>query len=204
MMGSMSNAAAASPSNSFKAAPAIGDESPSPSSSSSSSSAPSIAGHAKAKEIAAISEKKMSEAQVGNGVHGNHEHGKAEDHAGRGHGIGHDRRLGNGYADDGDDEYGKDDRETRHAMGAMGRNKWYAEHITADMYQVCRLKSTRTDRSTAYQHMEIIDTAPFGPSLLLDGRMQSATVRCAPDPFLPSFFPFFPSYPTPRPSLCSL
>lgn len=54
------------------------------------------------------------------------------------------------------------------------RRRWYYEHITPDLYLASGLKKVLYTGQTRYQKVEIIETAPFGHSLVLDGRTQSS------------------------------
>ena len=54
------------------------------------------------------------------------------------------------------------------------RRRWYYEHITPDLYLASGLNKVLYTGQTRYQKVEIIETAPFGHSLVLDGRTLSS------------------------------
>ncbi len=52
--------------------------------------------------------------------------------------------------------------------------QWHVEHITPELLQVERIKSVIHSGKTAYQSVQILYTACFGRTLVLDGKTQSA------------------------------
>lgn len=52
---------------------------------------------------------------------------------------------------------------------------WFREDITADAYSSWRLKGIYVEDKSEFQSLQIIDTAPFGKLLLMDGKSQSAS-----------------------------
>ena len=50
---------------------------------------------------------------------------------------------------------------------------WYAESVSPDLAVLLRLRSVLFSGSTAYQKVEVLDSAVFGRSLVLDGKTQS-------------------------------
>ena len=52
--------------------------------------------------------------------------------------------------------------------------KWYYEYITPELFQASHLTQTLYSGRTPYQQVEVIETAPFGRCLVLDGRTQSS------------------------------
>jgi len=52
--------------------------------------------------------------------------------------------------------------------------KWYYEYITPDLFLSSHLSRIVFSGKTKYQQIEIIDTVPFGRTLVLDGRTQSS------------------------------
>ena len=51
---------------------------------------------------------------------------------------------------------------------------WYLEYMTPDLVQASGVRGMLYDGQTRYQRVQVIDTGPFGRSLILDGKMQSA------------------------------
>ena len=51
---------------------------------------------------------------------------------------------------------------------------WYLEYITPDLVQAAGVRSVLYDGRTAYQRVQVIETGPFGRSLVLDGKTQSS------------------------------
>ena len=51
---------------------------------------------------------------------------------------------------------------------------WYYEYITPDLFLSSHLSKIVFSGQTKYQQIEIIDTVPFGRTLVLDGRTQSS------------------------------
>ena len=52
--------------------------------------------------------------------------------------------------------------------------QWYIEQITSDLYMAESLANTIYSGTTKFQSVEILDTHPWGKSLVLDGRTQSS------------------------------
>ena len=52
--------------------------------------------------------------------------------------------------------------------------EWIKEYITPVLYQMTAIQDKVYSGKTAYQNVEIVDTAPHGRCLLLDGKTQSA------------------------------
>ncbi|MBI2172248.1 MAG: polyamine aminopropyltransferase [Chloroflexi bacterium] len=53
-------------------------------------------------------------------------------------------------------------------------SRWYFEHITPSLKLVSELTKILYVGDTKYQHVEILESVPFGRSLVLDGRTQSS------------------------------
>ena len=51
---------------------------------------------------------------------------------------------------------------------------WYLEYITPDLVQGSAVRTVLYDGRTAYQRVQVIETKPFGRSLVLDGKTQSS------------------------------
>jgi spermidine synthase len=51
---------------------------------------------------------------------------------------------------------------------------WYLEYITPDLVQGSAVRHVLYDGRTAYQRVQVIETRPFGRSLVLDGKTQSS------------------------------
>ena len=51
---------------------------------------------------------------------------------------------------------------------------WYLEHITPELVQGAAVRRVLYDGQTPYQKVQIIETGPFGRSLVLDGKTQSS------------------------------
>ena len=51
---------------------------------------------------------------------------------------------------------------------------WFLEYMTPDLVQASGVRGMLYDGQTRYQRVQVIDTGPFGRSLILDGKMQSA------------------------------
>ena len=51
---------------------------------------------------------------------------------------------------------------------------WFRESISEDLYQEARISNTVYSARSPYQAIEIIDTLPFGRTLVLDGKTQSS------------------------------
>ncbi|MBI4338425.1 MAG: fused MFS/spermidine synthase [Chloroflexi bacterium] len=52
--------------------------------------------------------------------------------------------------------------------------RWYSEYITPSLLLVSELAKVLYVGDTLYQHVEVLETVPFGRSLVLDGRTQSS------------------------------
>ncbi len=52
--------------------------------------------------------------------------------------------------------------------------EWIQEYITPVLYQMTAIRDRVYSGKTAYQNVEVVDTAPYGRCLLLDGKTQSA------------------------------
>lgn len=52
--------------------------------------------------------------------------------------------------------------------------EWIKEYITPVLYQMTAIQGRVYSGKTAYQNVEVVDTAPYGRCLLLDGKTQSA------------------------------
>lgn len=63
------------------------------------------------------------------------------------------------------------------ASSSAGITKWYSECVLPNLYQFSVLKETLHWARSEFQEMEILDLDPFGQSLVLDKRIQSASVR---------------------------
>ena len=55
-------------------------------------------------------------------------------------------------------------------------NKWYSEYVLPNLYQASVLKETLHWAKSEFQELEILDLDPFGQCLVLDKRIQSASV----------------------------
>ena len=53
-------------------------------------------------------------------------------------------------------------------------DEWTTEAVTPDLLQLTRVHNVVYSGRTQYQHVEILDTAPFGRVLRLDGKTQSS------------------------------
>ncbi|KAA0173116.1 hypothetical protein FNF27_05465 [Cafeteria roenbergensis] len=51
---------------------------------------------------------------------------------------------------------------------------WFREEVTEDMSVTMRLKNITFDAKSEFQRAQIVETAPFGKTLVLDGKSQSA------------------------------
>ena len=51
---------------------------------------------------------------------------------------------------------------------------WYLEYITPELVQGAGVRRVLYDGQTPYQKVQVIETAPFGRSLVLDGKTQSS------------------------------
>ncbi len=58
--------------------------------------------------------------------------------------------------------------------GPSPRTLWYHELITPDLVQAAGLRSIIYEGDTPWQHVQFLDTAPFGRMLVLDGKTQSS------------------------------
>ena len=52
--------------------------------------------------------------------------------------------------------------------------RWYYEYITPDLFLASSLSKVAYSGKTKYQRVEILETVPFGKTLVLDGRTQSS------------------------------
>jgi spermidine synthase len=55
-----------------------------------------------------------------------------------------------------------------------GDDSWYLEYITPELVMASAVKKVIYDGRTQYQQVQVIDTVPFGRSLILDGKTQSS------------------------------
>ena len=53
-------------------------------------------------------------------------------------------------------------------------NRWYVEYINEDLSYSSRLNSVIYTGQSKFQHIDIIETIPFGKTLILDGKTQSS------------------------------
>ena len=53
-------------------------------------------------------------------------------------------------------------------------NRWYIEHLNEDFSYSLRLKRVIYTGQSEFQHIDIIETIPFGKTLILDGKTQSS------------------------------
>ena len=60
--------------------------------------------------------------------------------------------------------------------GLPSRTTWYLEYITPDLVQAASLQRVLYTGRTQYQDVSLVETAPFGRMLVLDGKTQSAEV----------------------------
>ena len=58
--------------------------------------------------------------------------------------------------------------------GLPSRTTWYLEHISPDLVQAASLQQVLHTGRTQYQDVSLIETAPFGRMLVLDGKTQSS------------------------------
>ncbi len=63
--------------------------------------------------------------------------------------------------------------ESRAAL-PYSRAEWVTEAVTPDLHQLTRIRGVVYSGRTRYQHVEILDTEPFGRVLRLDGKTQSS------------------------------
>ena len=52
--------------------------------------------------------------------------------------------------------------------------RWYIEYINEDLSYSSRLKNVIYTGQSKFQHIDIIETIPFGKTLILDGKTQSS------------------------------
>lgn len=58
--------------------------------------------------------------------------------------------------------------------GLPSQTIWYFEYITPELIQAEGVRGVVYEGDTAYQHVQVLDTGPFGRSLVLDGKTQSS------------------------------
>ena len=58
--------------------------------------------------------------------------------------------------------------------GLPVRTVWYLEHITPELVQASGVRQVIYEGDTPYQHVQLIETGPFGRMLVLDGKTQSS------------------------------
>lgn len=56
----------------------------------------------------------------------------------------------------------------------MTSSFWFDEEVTADLSMRMRLKTLTHDAQSDFQRVQVIETVPFGTTLVLDGKTQSA------------------------------
>ena len=54
------------------------------------------------------------------------------------------------------------------------RTIWYLEYITPDLVQASSVQQVIYEGDTLYQHVQVLETGPFGRTLVLDGKTQSS------------------------------
>lgn len=59
-------------------------------------------------------------------------------------------------------------------MQLPDQTTWYFEHLTPELVQAANLRRILFAGRTRYQYAQIIETGPFGRSLILDGKTQSS------------------------------
>jgi spermidine synthase len=59
---------------------------------------------------------------------------------------------------------------------SSGQNFWHMEHMEPGLIQGSQITSVIFDGRSAYQATQIIDTLPFGRTLVLDGKVQSSEI----------------------------
>ena len=60
--------------------------------------------------------------------------------------------------------------------GTLGQNFWHMEYMEPGLIQGSQITRVIFDGQSAYQAAQIIDTVPFGRTLVLDGKVQSSEV----------------------------
>ena len=58
--------------------------------------------------------------------------------------------------------------------GLPGHTTWHLERLSTDLVQAVGLQRVLYSGSTQYQQVSVLDTVPFGRSLVLDGKTQSS------------------------------
>ena len=58
--------------------------------------------------------------------------------------------------------------------GLPPRTIWYLEYITPDLVQASSVQQVIYEGDTPYQHVQVLETGPFGRTLVLDGKTQSS------------------------------
>jgi len=56
------------------------------------------------------------------------------------------------------------------------RTIWYLEYITPELVQAAAVLQSIYEGDTPYQHVQVLETGPFGRMLVLDGKTQSSEV----------------------------
>ena len=70
-----------------------------------------------------------------------------------------------------EEETGEEKEEPNHGGGC---GFWFNEDVTADAYTAVRLESVSVADHSKFQSMKIITTTPFGKTLVMDDKTQSA------------------------------
>jgi spermidine synthase len=58
--------------------------------------------------------------------------------------------------------------------GLPNQTLWYFEYITPELVQAEGVRRVLYEGQTKYQHVQVLETGPFGRSLVLDGKTQSS------------------------------
>ena len=58
--------------------------------------------------------------------------------------------------------------------GLPSQTLWYFEYITPELVQAEGVRRVLYEGQTKYQHVQVLETGPFGRSLVLDGKTQSS------------------------------
>ena len=56
----------------------------------------------------------------------------------------------------------------------MTSSFWFDEEVTADHSMRMRMTSLKYDKHSQFQRVQVVETVPFGTTLVLDGKTQSA------------------------------
>ena len=56
----------------------------------------------------------------------------------------------------------------------MTSHFWFTEEILEDFHVTMQLKRIMFDTKSEFQRIQVVETAPFGKTLVLDGKTQSA------------------------------